>query len=189
MSFEEMMNSHKNPQPQQNVQNQNGMGLHHSVSSQQMNRGNLVVPTLINTHSHPHHNMVYNQQYPNQYGHHYAQSPQPHPNMQYQYGQHNQYQSTQGYQQKQGQAHWFWHDTFVLTILFIKIGGSFYFANNEHVFVYLFHELFLLTYFLQFFQKFIVWFSWKWRRNMWSIIQADFFPTIPKNKIRNLFFS
>ena len=140
MSFEEMMNSHKNPQPQQNVQNQNGMGLHHSVSSQQINRGNLLTPPLMSTHSHPHHNMVYNQQYPNQYGHHHcAQSPQPHPNMQYQYGQHNQYQSTQGYQQKQGQAHWFWHDSFVLTIiLFYKDMGNHFILPITSTFLYIY---------------------------------------------------
>ena len=102
-----MMNSHKNPQPQ----TQNG-NLNHSVSSQQMNRGNLVAPPLMNTHSqphHPHHNMVYNQY--QQYGHHYGHSPQPQVHNQFNqyanYSQpHNQYQTNLQAPQQLGQPRW-----------------------------------------------------------------------------------
>ena len=106
MSFDEMMNSHKNP-PQNNPQNGQ---LHHSISSQQMNRGNLVVPPLMNTHSHPHHNMVFNQQYQYGHGHHYAQSPQPqmHQMQNNQYNQYpqNHYQNNLQAPQNMGPPRW-----------------------------------------------------------------------------------
>jgi hypothetical protein len=71
MSFEEMMNSHKNAQTPP---------LNHSLSSQQMHKPAFQLQDPAQSHSH--HNMVFAPHYSHfnlQYGHHYSHSPQPQP--------------------------------------------------------------------------------------------------------------